>query len=404
MDNHQLNLILDINQQAKEKGKNFPKKRYLFEKLLSEKDKKTATGVTGLRGSGKTVLFCQLLNTLPSSFYLSCDAVEKINLYQLADFLVRNYQIRYLLLDEIHYQKNWAKEMKLIIDFLKIKLYFTSSVSLNVLSSKSDLSRRVKIFSLPIFSFREYLDFKLNQNFPPLTFEEIIKNHQKLFLKYYSTEKYFEEYLSFCLPFSLDDPSFVLVKQIIDKIIKKDLFYYENLNQEDIQGLENTANFIANSPIGEINYSILSKNIGITKYKAKQYVDYLEKSFILKSIFPYSSNVIKEPKIILTLPFRKALNFRLANDQLKGALKEEFFVQALKNNNKLYYLKSNRGKKTPDYLLLYQGKKYIFEIGGPKKGYSQFKGVSNDYEKYLITYPGINQKNKIPLILFGFLD
>jgi hypothetical protein len=40
MDNHQLNLILDINQQAKEKGKNFPKKRYLFEKLLSEKDKK----------------------------------------------------------------------------------------------------------------------------------------------------------------------------------------------------------------------------------------------------------------------------------------------------------------------------------------------------------------------------
>jgi Predicted ATPase (AAA+ superfamily) len=232
----------------------------------------------------------------------------------------------------------------------------------------------------------------------------IIKNHQKLFLKYYSTEKYFEEYLSFCLPFSLDDPSFVLVKQIIDKIIKKDLFYYENLNQEDIQGLENTANFIANSPIGEINYSILSKNIGITKYKAKQYVDYLEKSFILKSIFPYSSNVIKEPKIILTLPFRKALNFRLANDQLKGALKEEFFVQALKNNNKLYYLKSNRGKKTPDYLLLYQGKKYIFEIGGPKKGYSQFKGVSNDYEKYLITYPGISQKNKIPLILFGFLD
>jgi len=404
MDNQQLEFILDINQQAKEKGKNFPKKRYLFEKLFSEKNKPTATGVTGLRGSGKTVIFCQLLNTLPNSFYLSCDTVEKINLYQLADFLVRNYQIKYLLLDEIHYQKNWAQEMKLIIDFLKIKVYFTSSVSLNVLSLKSDLSRRVKIFSLSIFSFREYLDFKFSQNFPPLNFEEIIKNHQKLFLKYYPTEKYFEEYLSFCLPFSLEDPSSTLIKQIVEKIIKKDLFYYENLNQEDIQGLENIVNFIANSPIGEVNYSILSKNIGITKYKAKQYVDYLEKSFILKSIFPYSSNVIKEPKIILTLPFRKTLNFRLPDEQLKGALKEEFFVQALKNDQQLYYLKSKRGKKTPDYLFPYQGKKYVFEIGGPKKTYSQFKGLSDNYEKYLITYPGINQKNKIPLVLFGFLN
>jgi len=88
----------------------------------------------------------------------------------LTDFLVRNYQIKYLLLDEVHYQKNWSKEMKLIIDFLKIKVYFTSSVSLNVVSLKSDFSRRVKIFSLPVFSFREYLDFKFSQNFPPLNF------------------------------------------------------------------------------------------------------------------------------------------------------------------------------------------------------------------------------------------
>jgi len=168
--------------------------------------------------------------------------------------------------------------------------------------------------------------------------------------------------------------------------------------------MKNIILFIANVPISDINYSVLSKNIGITKYKAKQYVNLLERGYLLKSIMPYSSNVIKEPKVVLQIPFRSIFQHRLSADQLLGAQREEFFVQAVHATGyPLSYLKSKRGKKTPDYLLLLNGKKYIFEIGGPKKGFSQFKGIGSDYDKYTITYPGISGKNKIPLVLFGLL-
>ncbi|NCO88398.1 hypothetical protein AUK04_01635 [Candidatus Roizmanbacteria bacterium CG2_30_33_16] len=405
MDNQKIEPLLRLNQQAKEKGRVYLKKRYLFDRLLMEKNKNTIIGISGLRGSGKTILLCQLLNQLSSSFYLSGDSIDNINLYELADFLIKNYRIKNLLIDEIHYLKDWSRQLKLISDFLKVKVYFTSSISLNILSLKSDLSRRVKIIDLPIFSLREYLDFKFSQRLSPLKFQDIIKNYKKLFQKFYQQEAYFNDYLSQPLPFMLDDPSHQLVKQVAEKIIEKDLFCYSNLTRIDIEAMKNIINFIANTPISDINYSVLSKNIAITKYKAKQYVDYLEKGYLLKSIFPFSSSVIKEPKIVLTLPFRQVFNYRLTDEQLRGALREEFFTQSIGYlNQPLYYLKSKRGAKTPDYLFIFNGNKYIFEIGGQKKGFSQFKGISDQYKKYLVVYPGVSQNNKIPLILFGLLS
>ena len=46
-----------------------------------------------------------------------------------------------------------------------------------------------------------------------------------------------------------------------------------------------------------INYSSVSANVGVSKYKAEKYVDYLERSFILTRVFPAGSNVLKEPKV-----------------------------------------------------------------------------------------------------------
>lgn len=404
MELQELELLLKINEQTKLLGKKFPKKRYLFEKLVKEQKTKIITGISGLRGSGKTVLLSQLLNYLNNAFYLTGDIPLKTNLYNLAEYLNKNYHINFLLIDEIHRQKNWEKELKLIYDYLPIKVYFTSSVSLNIFNLQSDLSRRIIILELPIFSFREYLDFCYQIKIPKLSLNKIITDYQSLLQKYYSQESYFKEFLFQPLPFLLENPSPQLIKQIAYKVIENDIFFAGDYSSSDIEGMKNVISFVANTPISEVNYSVLSKNLGITKYKAKQYVEVLEKAYLLRTIFPYSSSVIKEPKIILQLPFRLALNFRLLPDQIDGALKEEFFVHSLyQAGYTLFYLKSKRGAKTPDYLLLDQNKKYIFEIGGKKKGYSQFKGINSSYQKYIVTFPAVREKNKIPLILFGLL-
>jgi predicted AAA+ superfamily ATPase len=402
--NQDWELFLQFNEKAKQIGKNYQKKRYLFDEALKAQSVKVITGISGLRGCGKTVLLYQLLNHLKNAFYITGDIGSQTNLYSLADMLNKRYKIRFLLIDEIHRHRNWGKELKLIYDHLPIKVYFTSSVSLNVLNLKHDLTRRITVLELPIFTFREYLYFYYGTTTAPLSIIDIIGNYQRLLQKHYPKEAYLNEYLSRPLPFMLENPSLKLVKQIAHKVIEKDIFYAGDYSSADIEAMKNIISFVANVPISDINYSVLSKNIGITKYKAKQYVDLLEKGYLLKSIFPYSSSVIKEPKVVLQIPFRSVFQYRLSADQLLGAQREEFFVQAVQATSyPLSYLKSKRGKKTPDYLLLINGKKYIFEIGGPKKGFSQFKGIGASYHKYTITYPGMSGKNKIPLVLFGLL-
>ena len=64
----------------------------------------------------------------------------------------------YLLLDEVHRFEDFGSYLKTIYDLFNIKVVFTSSSATSILNAKSDLSRRVTLYNLGGFSFREYLD------------------------------------------------------------------------------------------------------------------------------------------------------------------------------------------------------------------------------------------------------
>jgi len=69
----------------------------------------------------------------------------------------------------------------------------------------------------------------------------------------------------------------------------------------------------------------------------------------------------------------------------------------------IYYLKSTRGKKTPDYLLTHKGKNIAVEIGGKRKGREQFKGFTPD-KKIIAADTETMDDIRKPLLLFGFLE
>ncbi|RZB29646.1 MAG: hypothetical protein SRB1_01926 [Desulfobacteraceae bacterium Eth-SRB1] len=77
-----------------------------------------------------------------------------------------------------------------------------------------------------------------------------------------------------------------------------------NLRFEDIENIEKTMFFIGKSEVDGINFSSISKNLGITKYKAELFVKLLSQAFILNPIYPKGANVLKEPKVLMFLPFR----------------------------------------------------------------------------------------------------
>ena len=105
--------------------------------------------------------------------------------------------------------------------------------------------------------------------------------------------------------------------------------------------IEQTLTFIGRAPIDGINYTSLSRNLGITKFKAERYVRALERAFLLRQAFPAGANVLREPKVFMEPPYR--LLYRSYEDCI-GALRENFFALAMAQHRTPFrYTRSRAG-------------------------------------------------------------
>ena len=391
--------IIELHKQAIEKNKQYSKRRFIAEELLNDSGKHFV-GLIGARGVGKSVLFKQIAALKEDAIYISVDSAEIENLYELIKTLTEFYKYKVFFLDEIHFYKEYEKALKTIYDFLDVKIFFTSSVSLSLYESIFDLSRRVKIFNIYPFSYREYLAIKENIFLEKLNFIDIKEKNWNI--EHIREGNQFKNYISGGLmPFSLEEPDVLTMQRnILEKIIYRDIPLVAKLTTDELELIKKTFNFIGKSQIDGINYSSLSNNLKITKYKAEQYITLLEKAFVINVIFPEGTNVLREPKIVMNLPYR--LLFKEYEDAI-GELREDFFVECMKlSGNKINYLKTNKGKKTPDYLIDDNGNNYIIEVGGKGKGIKQFKGIEMD--KSIIFADGEKLDGiKRPLFLAGFM-
>jgi predicted AAA+ superfamily ATPase len=395
-----INHLLDLGNLARDDGMRFSRKRPMVSNLLVEPGRH-AVGIVGPRGVGKTVVLKQLASAIPDSLYVSMDAIDETNFFDTAKKLHEQFSIKTLFLDEIHFYRDFPAMLKKIYDFLNIRIFFTSSVALSLFDASVDLSRRVRLISLYPFSFKEFVAFKTNEELPALTLDHIIeKNWSGAHLR---TEYLFDEYLkSGLMPFALEEPSILpLLRNIIDKIVGSDIPATARLTTDELPLIHKCLTFIGQSSIDGINYSSLSRNVGITKYKAEAYVHLLEKAFVLNVIQPVGSSVTREPKILMCLPYRLLYAQESA---AVGGLREDYFVEAMRSHNSsLRYLKSVRGAKTPDYIFEYNGKEYVIEIGGKGKGREQFKDFSGK-KQIVLTHPGDTKGIRRPLFMIGFME
>ncbi len=179
----------------------------------------------------------------------------------------------------------------------------------------------------------------------------------------------------------------------------KDIPRIAKLLTGELDKIEQVVRLIGLSGVDGIKYSSTAQNVHITKYKAEQYIALLERAFILHRVFPMGSNVLKEPKVVMALPYR--LLYRPLNEAI-GGLREDFFVEAFRALGKeIFYLKSTRGQKTPDYLIRDQ-EDVVFEVGGKGKGRSQFKDVNVQRKIILTDGYGLTGMRR-PLFLLGLL-
>lgn len=395
------NKLLELDELALQQAKSYTLQRFLLETIQFSPKERIFKGIIGPRGVGKTVILKQLRAMQDQAFYLSCDTLEnEENLFEVVKTLKEKLNIHFFFIDEVHFLETHEQMLKKIYDFLDVHVVFTSSVALAMVQSAYDLARRSRLYTLYPFSFREYLYFSKNILLPPLKLSDLLSGqYDSAYLRY---AHLFEHYLRGGLyPFCLNLIDVLpLFNNILEKIIEKDAATTADLTSSEQLLLKKLVRFVASSPVDGINVTSIAKNLGITKYKAEQYITVLEKAFVLQIILPKGTNVLQEPKILMHLPYR--LLFKPYEDCL-GALREDFFLESMRRiEQPLSYLKTKRGEKTPDYWLQLSDKDIVIEVGGSGKGRSQFKGITASQTFILGDNIVPDNNRQQPLFLLGF--
>ena len=134
--------------------------RFLYSKIDWDE---RLIGIKGARGVGKSTMMLQHIKLtfkdLSLAFYVSLDHIwfSDHTLSELVEYLY-THGVTHVFLDEVHRYPTWIREIKNIYDaYPRLHIVFTGSSLLEIDNAEADLSRRLRIYTLPGLSFREYL-------------------------------------------------------------------------------------------------------------------------------------------------------------------------------------------------------------------------------------------------------
>jgi len=402
-----LNKLFDIQQiifGQFEKQAYYPRK--VFQRINLDN---FATGIVGSRGIGKTTFL--LKHAIDNgaregrALYVSADNLYFLNnpLFELVDQLYKETDVRLLCIDEIHKYPNWNQELKNIIDtYPEFRILFSGSSTIDLIHAKYDLSRRVTLFTLHGLSFREYLEIKLQKEFPVLSLNELIKNHATFASKIDDQIlKHYQEYLRvgyypFFSSFTQEREKFQAIENTTQKTIYEDIGTLHALKTPTLLLIEQLFKFVINSAPGELSAYKLAHNLGKDFESITTYLRYLQEAGLIRFIYSQSTGHAALRKPVKMFPENTNLIFAsylpVKQDKVIGKIRETFVINQLQNANLSVFYSEKGDFKVEDF---------IFEVGGSSKTSKQIKGLENSY----ILADGIlvGRSRQIPLYLLGFL-
>ncbi len=384
-----------------QKSFNITYRRYLFFQIDFE-DKMIA--IFGARGTGKTTILFQYLKELEdndnNALYVSLDYpfLSGVDLIELVESFVEEGG-EYLLLDEVHRYEDFSSYLKTIYDLFDIKVVFTGSSATSILNAKSDLSRRVTLYNLHGFSFREYLEVKHKMMLKSHTFDEIIENHitiaKAMKESSFDVLKEFRTYLETgYYPFFFDKRTsyYQNLLNTINLTIDLDLTSLGLVEQKYTYKLKKLLEVICESKPFEVNYSKIATMAEISRVKLYDYITYLNDGQMLLLVDEHISGLKKVQKPAKIYLNNTNLLYAYCETCEIGTVRETFFANQVSAQYALNISKQG------DFVV---SGKYTVEVGGKDKGFEQIK----DIEESFIAADDmvVGKGSKVPLWLFGFL-
>ena len=331
--------------------------------------------ITGMRRVGKTTLLQMIYDQIPSAnkVFLDLENILEQKVFEETDYNniwsnLRAYGITqkekaYIFLDEIQAMPQVVKAVKYLYDHYDIKFFLTGSSSfyLKNLFPESLAGRKV-IFEMFPLTFEEFLIFKQVKTERQTTFKD--KARQKNRIAYEKTKKYFEEYLTFG-----GFPQVVLADdESQKKLYLKDIFtsYFEM----DIRRLADFRQMSAFRDLllllmqrvgSKLEISKLASEIGISRETVYSYLAFLEGSYFISRIAPFSRNVDREVSGARKVYFCDNGMINLFGKVSNGALLENAVFMNLRHLGKVNYYQKRSGAEIdfilPDHRIALEVKK-----------------------------------------------
>lgn len=361
-------------------------------------------GIRGSRGAGKTTLLLQHIKqsfaNVDDAIWISLDNIwfKTHSLPELIEYLY-SHGVRHLFVDEVHKYPDWAVVLKNIYDsYPDLNVVYTGSSMLEIDNSKTDLSRRQSLYTLPVMSFREYLAFTGIMEVASVTLEDLLRDHVALSMDLVSKAKMlkaFGEYLDKgCYPFFLEagDDYYMRLATTASLVIESDMPAVENVSYATVEKTKKLLAIIAQSVPLVPNVNKLGQALETTRDSCLKMLYTLDKAQIISLLTKVEKNYkhLSSPEKIY-----------LGNTNLMAALgtsvnignrRETFF------NNQLQAVANVTMPQKGDFLV---NGKYLFEVGGASKSFEQIKDEPNSF--LAIDDIEMGSGNRIPLWMFGLL-
>jgi predicted AAA+ superfamily ATPase len=363
-------------------------------------------GIKGLRGVGKTTLMLQYLKFQyphkKQALYVSADHpwFYSNSLYELiTEFEKMGGKL--LLIDEIHKYPRWSSELKTGFDaHPDMQFIFSASSAFDIFKAEADLSRRAKIMLLPGLSFREFLEYRHGISLEVLRLDEILENATDITNQIVEIIKplpLFKEYLmNGYFPFLKvedDETTRQKLTAVVHAVLENDLAYVQDYSPSNIQKIKKLLGVIAGSAPFTPNISRIANKLHVGRNTIYNYLKHLEDARILNLIHKTGRGVSVLQKPDKVYFENTNLAFALNSKAERGALRETFIVNQLRNAGHDVYL-----AKKGDFLI---DGDITIEVGGKNKSDKQIMNIQDAYvAKDDIEYAF---QNSIPLWMFGLL-
>lgn len=376
--------------------------RYLYEKINWDN---RLIVIKGAKGVGKTTMILQhILRSFEDkekALYVSLDHIWFANhsVLDLAEYLY-THGGTHLFLDEVHKYKGWQQEVKNIYDaYPGMHIVVTGSSMLKLEESlMGDLSRRHRQYTLEGLSFREYLLLEQVAELPVLTLEQILSNHFMEASQITSKVKvlsYFEKYLiAGYYPFYKEEGDGFTdrLQQVIDTIVTSEIPSVANIEYDSVYKAKQLLAILAETSPYTLNISSLCTTLQSSRNNVLKLIDLLDKAALVRRLYAASEgmNMLTKPEKIL---FNNTnLMYALSPQVESGTKRETYLASQLGVSHRLHM---------PVQGDLVVDGKWLFEVGGKSKGFSQIKNMEDSF--VVSDNIDIGHGDKIPLWLFGLL-